>query len=157
VQPKEDYVLKLLEDAGLITRSQIEQARSKLNGTANIVDLLVEEGVVSEADVSRSLAAQAHMDWIDLAAKIIPPEVIKQPDGDGFQEQEYPHRSVVVGVVLSANRMKHIVTEHHLPEKSSSRRRLEIQALNNRFDCISNLECERQMIGVSLGVSLRIN
>ena len=35
-------------------------------------------GVVSEADVSRSLAAQAHMDWIDLAAKVIPPEVIKQ-------------------------------------------------------------------------------
>jgi type II secretion system protein E len=78
VQPKEDYVLKLLEDAGLITHSQIEQARSKLNGTTNIVDLLVEEGVVSEADVSRSLAAQAHMDWIDLAAKVIPPEVIKQ-------------------------------------------------------------------------------
>ncbi|MEY2498202.1 MAG: type pilus assembly protein PilB [Verrucomicrobiota bacterium] len=78
MQPKEDYVLKLLEDAGLITRSQIENARSKLNGTANIVDLLVEEGVVSEADVSRSLAAQAHMDWIDLAAKVIPPEVIKQ-------------------------------------------------------------------------------
>ncbi|HXM33446.1 MAG TPA: ATPase, T2SS/T4P/T4SS family [Chthoniobacterales bacterium] len=78
MQPKEDYVLKLLEDAGLITRSQIEQARSKLNGTSNIVDLLVEEGVVSEADVSRSLAAQAHMDWIDLAAKVIPPEVIKQ-------------------------------------------------------------------------------
>ena len=78
MQPKEDYVLKLLEDAGLITRAQIEQARSKLNGTSNIVDLLVEEGVVSEADVSRSLAAQAHMDWIDLAAKVIPPEVIKQ-------------------------------------------------------------------------------
>ena len=78
MQPKEDYVLKLLEDAGLITRSQIEQARSKLNGQANIVDLLVEEGIVSEADVSRSLAAQAHMDWIDLAAKVIPPEVIKQ-------------------------------------------------------------------------------
>ena len=78
MQPKEDYVLKLLEDAGLITRAQIEQARSKLNGTANVVDLLVEEGVVSEADVSRSLAAQAHMDWIDLAAKVIPPEVIEQ-------------------------------------------------------------------------------
>jgi type II secretion system protein E len=78
VHPKEDYVLKLLEDAGLVTRSQIDQARSKLNGATNLVDVLVKDGVVSEADVSRSLAAQAHMDWVDLSAKVIPPEVIKQ-------------------------------------------------------------------------------
>jgi len=78
VQAKEDFVLKLLEDAGLVTRSQIDKARSKLNGTTNVVDILVQEGVVSETDVSRSLAAQAHMDWVDLAAKVIPPEIINQ-------------------------------------------------------------------------------
>ena len=78
MHPKEDYILKLLEDAGLVTRSQIENAKSRLNGTGNAVDLLVNDGVVSEADVSRSLAAQAHMDWIDLSTKVIPPEVIKQ-------------------------------------------------------------------------------
>jgi type IV pilus assembly protein PilB len=78
VHPKEDYILKLLEDAGLVTRAQIENAKSRLNGTGNAVDLLVNDGVVSEADVSRSLAAQAHMDWIDLSTKVIPPEVIKQ-------------------------------------------------------------------------------
>ncbi len=78
MQAKEDYVLKLLEDAGLVTLSQIEAARSRLNGTANAVDLLVKEGVISEVDVSRSLAAQADMDWVDLSEKIIPPEVINQ-------------------------------------------------------------------------------
>ncbi|PZR74845.1 MAG: type II secretion system protein E [Chthoniobacterales bacterium] len=78
MQAKEDFVLKLLEDAGLVTRSQIDKARSKLNGTTNVVDILVQEGVVSETDVSRSLAAQAHMDWVDLAAKVIPPEIINQ-------------------------------------------------------------------------------
>ncbi|MCA1657922.1 MAG: hypothetical protein LC627_01330, partial [Verrucomicrobiaceae bacterium] len=78
MQQKEDYVLKLLEDAGLVTRAQIERARSRLNGSSNTVDLLVKEGVVSEADVSRSLAAQAHMDWVDLSAKVIPPEIIDQ-------------------------------------------------------------------------------
>src|SRR5205085_1554046 len=46
--------------------------------TANIVDLLIKDGIVSDADVSRSLAAQAHMDWIDLSAKVIPPDVINQ-------------------------------------------------------------------------------
>jgi type II secretion system protein E len=78
VQAKEDYVLKLLEDAGLVTRSQIEAAKSRLNGTTNTIDLLVKEGVVSEVDLSRSLAAQADMDWVDLSKKIIPPEVINQ-------------------------------------------------------------------------------
>jgi type II secretion system protein E len=78
VQQKEDYVLKLLEDAGLVTHAQIESARSRLNGSSNAVDLLVKDGVVSEADVSRSLAAQAHMDWVDLSTKVIPPEIINQ-------------------------------------------------------------------------------
>ncbi|MEN3369114.1 MAG: type pilus assembly protein PilB [Verrucomicrobiota bacterium] len=78
MQPKEEYVLKLLEDAGLVTRAQIESARSRLNGASSTVDLLVKEGVVSETDVSRSLAAQAHMDWVDLSAKVIPPEIINQ-------------------------------------------------------------------------------
>jgi type IV pilus assembly protein PilB len=39
---------------------------------------LVEDGAVPAADVSRALAAQAQMDWIDLSAKVIPPEVINQ-------------------------------------------------------------------------------
>jgi general secretion pathway protein E/type IV pilus assembly protein PilB len=77
-QPKEDYVLKLLEDAGLVTRTQIDKARAKSNGADNVVEALVKDGVVSDADVSRSLAAQAHMDWVDLSTKIIPPEVISQ-------------------------------------------------------------------------------
>ena len=78
MQDKEDYVLKLLEETGLVTRSQIEAAKARLNGSGNAVELLIKEGAVSENDVSRSLAAQAHMDWVDLSAKVIPPEVINQ-------------------------------------------------------------------------------
>jgi type IV pilus assembly protein PilB len=79
VQAKEEYVLKLLEDAGLVTRSQIENAKSRLNGSSGTaVDLLIKDGIVSDVDVSRSLAAQAHMDWIDLSNKVIPPDVINQ-------------------------------------------------------------------------------
>ena len=78
MQPKEDYVLQLLEDAGLVTRPQIEKAKSRLNGTTNVVDLLVKEGTVSDSDVSRTLATQAHMDWLDLSTTLIPPDVIAQ-------------------------------------------------------------------------------
>jgi type IV pilus assembly protein PilB len=71
-------MLDLLHDAGLVTRPQIESARSRLNGQNNVVDLLIRDGVVSEADVSRTLAGQAHMDWIDISSMVIPPVVIKQ-------------------------------------------------------------------------------
>lgn len=78
MQQKEDYVLKLLEDAGLVTQSQIDKAKARLNGGGNVVELLIKDGTISDTDVSRSLAAQAQMDWIDLSAKVIPPEVINQ-------------------------------------------------------------------------------
>src|SRR5207237_7378369 len=61
-----------------VTRPQIESARSRLNGANNVVDVLVKDGVVSESDVSRTLAGQAHMDWIDISSMVIPPDVIKQ-------------------------------------------------------------------------------
>jgi type IV pilus assembly protein PilB len=78
VPHNEDYVVKVLQEVGLVTRKQVDGARSRLNGANSIVDLLVKDGVLSEADVSRTLAAQAHMDWIDISSMVIPPEVIKQ-------------------------------------------------------------------------------
>ena len=74
----EEYVLGILQEGGLITRPQIESARSRLNGLAGVVDVLVNDGIVSDSDVSRSLAAQAHMDWIDISSIVIPPQVINQ-------------------------------------------------------------------------------
>ena len=74
----EDYVLKVLQEVGLVSRKQIDSARARLNGSPSVVDVLVKDGVVSETDISRSIAAQAHMDWIDISAMVISPEVIKQ-------------------------------------------------------------------------------
>ena len=77
MQHNEEDVLKVLEDVGLVTHKQIESARSRRNGE-KVVDLLIRDGVVSDIDVSRSIAAQAQMDWIDLSSLVIPPEVIGQ-------------------------------------------------------------------------------
>jgi type IV pilus assembly protein PilB len=78
VARNENYVLDLLHDAGLVTRPQIDHARTRLNGADSVLDLLVKDGILTEADVSRTLAAQAHMDWIDISSIVIPPVVIKQ-------------------------------------------------------------------------------
>jgi type IV pilus assembly protein PilB len=78
VQHNEDYVLRVLQDVGLVTRKQIDAARARLNGAPSVVGLLIKDGVVSETDISRTLATQAHMDWVDISSMVIPPEVIKQ-------------------------------------------------------------------------------
>ena len=74
----EHYVLRVLEEVGLVTRPQIDKARRRLNGADNVVDRLVEDGIVSNTDISRALAAHAQMDWIDISSMVIPPQVIKQ-------------------------------------------------------------------------------
>lgn len=71
----------MLEDVGLVTQSQIDSARGRVNGSVTVVDVLVRDGVVSDTDISRTLAAQAHMDWVDVSARAIPPDVISQMRG----------------------------------------------------------------------------
>ena len=75
-------MLGILQEGGLVTRPQIESARSRLNGAASVVDVLINDGIVSDSDVSRTLAAQAHMDWIDISSIVIPPQVINQVRAD---------------------------------------------------------------------------
>jgi len=82
VQQNEDYVLRVLSDVGLVTRQHIDSARSRLNGEPGVIDVLIHDGIVSEVDVSRTLAAQAHMDWIDISTMVIPPGVINQIRGE---------------------------------------------------------------------------
>jgi type IV pilus assembly protein PilB len=76
--PNEEYVLDLLRDVGLVTRKQIEEARADLNGSVSVVERLVRQGLVSADDISRTVAAQAEMDWIDLADMVVPQDVIDE-------------------------------------------------------------------------------
>jgi hypothetical protein len=82
VQHNEDYVLGVLQGGGLLTHKQIDGARSRLNGEPGVPEVLINDGALSEVDVSRTLAAQAHMDWIDISTMIIPPQVINEIRGE---------------------------------------------------------------------------
>src|SRR5439155_9064042 len=81
-QHNEDYVLRVLEDVGLVTRMQIAGARSRLDGESGVVDVLVNDGLVSDVEISRARAAQAQMDWIDISSMVIPPQIINQIRGE---------------------------------------------------------------------------
>jgi len=77
VVTNDDYVTEILLDTGLITRSQLDRAREDSTPDRGVVQTLVEQGAVSDEDVTRSLAAAASMDFVDLNQFAIPDEIIK--------------------------------------------------------------------------------
>ena len=72
----EDYILEILMDVGLVTRTQVDYARSKMSGSS-VIDSLISEGFITQEDVGRTLAAQNGMDFMDLAQVVVPPNIIE--------------------------------------------------------------------------------
>lgn len=76
VTPNEDYIVEILQDVGLITRTQATDARQRSQG-AGMLKILIEEGVISQEDVSRTLATQNSMEFIDLSTVVPSPDVVE--------------------------------------------------------------------------------
>ena len=72
----EDYVIEVLLDTATVTPGQVEQARANINVQRGLVGTLIDQGAVTQADVSRTLAGQASMEFVDLSQIAIHPEVI---------------------------------------------------------------------------------
>ncbi len=76
VTPNEDYIVEILQDVGLVTRTQVLDARERAQG-AGILKLLVEDGFITQEDISRTLAAQNGMEFIDLATVVPSPDIVE--------------------------------------------------------------------------------
>ena len=76
VVTNDDYVTDILIDSGLITKSQLDRAREDATPQKGIIQTLIDQGAVSDEDVARGLATAASMDFVDLGAITIHPEVI---------------------------------------------------------------------------------
>ena len=72
----EEYVVEILQDVGLLTRTQVDDARARAGG-GSVLKHLVQEGLLSQEDITRTLAAQNGMEFIDLATVAPPPDVME--------------------------------------------------------------------------------
>ena len=74
---QDEYVVQILNDVGLVTHDDILKARelTKLGGVGLLAALL-KGGKITDADVSKALAGQFGMDFIQLADYRVPDEVI---------------------------------------------------------------------------------
>lgn len=77
-----DYILDILLETSLVTRSQLDNARSERTIEESVLDTLIRKGVVTAEDVGRGVAAHAAMDFVDLNQMTIDPEVIAQIPAD---------------------------------------------------------------------------
>jgi type IV pilus assembly protein PilB len=81
VTQNEEFVVEILREVGLLTQHQVEQARTKA-GAGSIVRELIDEGLITQEDVVRTLAAQNGMEFIDLTTVAPPPDVLQALDVD---------------------------------------------------------------------------
>ena len=77
----DEFIAETLRDLGLATKAQIESAKEHLN-EAGLIQTLVNDGVVTEEDVSRALAAQNSMEFVDLADSHPERRVLDLVEGD---------------------------------------------------------------------------
>jgi type II secretory ATPase GspE/PulE/Tfp pilus assembly ATPase PilB-like protein len=71
----DDYVIEILKDVGLLTQEQAEDIAHRTGGV-HMVDALIREGTITSEDVSRTLASQNGMDFIDLSHSTPNPDLI---------------------------------------------------------------------------------
>ena len=66
VSHNEEYVVEILREVGLLAQSQVERARARA-GAGSVLKELIDQSIINEEDVARTLAAQNGMEFIDLS------------------------------------------------------------------------------------------
>src|SRR5438093_5706207 len=74
---QDDYIVEILLDVGLINHEDVLKAKelTKLGGVG-LLDAILRGGKISEVDVSKAVASQYGMDFIQLADYRVPDEII---------------------------------------------------------------------------------
>ena len=74
----EEYILELLQDSGMVTGSQVFEAREHVTANGgSAVDALIVLGFITEEDITRTVAAASNMEFVDLSQILVKPEVIE--------------------------------------------------------------------------------
>jgi hypothetical protein len=78
VAAKDDYLLDMLLDMGLVTNEQLDPARAETESTGEgILDTLVKQGVIRSASVAQAKAGYYGNEFVNLGELRLSDEVIK--------------------------------------------------------------------------------
>ncbi len=73
----DEYISEILIDTGLINAAQLAQAKAAVGPQKTLVEALVDQGAVTQEDVTRVLAGQASMEFVDINNLVIPIELVQ--------------------------------------------------------------------------------
>jgi type IV pilus assembly protein PilB len=95
VAANDDYILEILQETGLVNRTNIDTARGDRQGDESVIDTLIRHEVLTQEDEMRALAAHAAMEFVDLGQITVEEEVLQQVP------QDVARRFRIVPVALS--------------------------------------------------------
>jgi type II secretory ATPase GspE/PulE/Tfp pilus assembly ATPase PilB-like protein len=72
----EDYLAELLAESGMVTMDEVNQARGNLAGNQTLIERLLEATALTEADVAKTLAANAGISYVSLDRLTFDPAII---------------------------------------------------------------------------------
>lgn len=74
----EDYLLTLIEEAGLITQEDVGIYRSNLTGNQSVIEFMLQEHKLTEEQVAHVCAQNSSVDYIDLANTPLAPDIFEK-------------------------------------------------------------------------------
>ncbi len=72
----DDYILEILIENSLVTKSQVEEARGEVKPGKGVMQVLIDHGLITQEDVSRAVASNAAMDFVVLDGIIVSSDVL---------------------------------------------------------------------------------
>ena len=97
----DEYTVEILRDLGLLTKSQIEAARASMDG-GGLLHTLLHGGLVTQEDVSRALAAQNSMEFVDLQDMQVERNVVEQMSAEDARRYHAVPIAIREGVLIIA-------------------------------------------------------
>ena len=100
----DDYIIELLLDTCLITRDQLEEAKSATQPGQSIVESLISKEAVSRDDVLRALATHSSMEYVDLSQMAIGQDVLDLVPVDVARRYKVvPIANVEMGLMMATS------------------------------------------------------
>ena len=101
VAHQDENIAEILRDLGLLTRGQIDAARSSA-GEDGLIAELVRQGVVSEEDITRALASENAMEFVDLTDTHVEKNILDLLEADDARRYHALPLMVRDGVLVIA-------------------------------------------------------
>ena len=71
----DDYILEILIENALVTKSQVEEAQDLAKPGKTVLQVMMDRNLITQEDISRAVASNAAMDFVSLDGIIVSPEV----------------------------------------------------------------------------------